>query len=202
MRENVQNVLAMNESRRILNVMNDIETAIAPSDPGSLVSFTDDDRGFVYAVVRRIVRDEDAADDVTQDALLAAYRHRHTFRGQSRYRTWLYRVAVTSALSHLRRRRQHHADATRSLDVAGADRVLESSAPTPERAVASAETAGLVRRHVAALDPRYTAVLTLRLDDDLGEAEMARTLGISVATVKIRGHRARRALRDRLATAL
>jgi RNA polymerase sigma-70 factor (ECF subfamily) len=80
--------------------------------------------------------------------------------------------------------------------------VLESSAPTPERAVASAETAGLVRRHVAALDPRYTAVLTLRLDDDLGEAEMARTLGVSVATVKIRGHRARRALRDRLATAL
>lgn len=192
----------MNESVRILDVMNDIETAIATSDPGSLVSFTDDDRGFVYAVVRRIVRDEDAADDVTQDALLAAYRHRHTFRGQSRYRTWLYRVAVTSALSHLRRRRQHHADTTRSLDVAGADRVLESSAPTPERAVASAETAGLVRRHVAALDPRYTAVLTLRLDDDLGEAEMARTLGISVATVKIRGHRARRALRDRLATAL
>lgn len=201
LREIVQNVLAMAEFGRIMEVMNDIETA-THLDPASLVSFTGDDRGFVYAVVRRIVRDEDAADDVTQDALLAAYRHRHTFRGQSRYRTWLYRVAVTSALSHLRRRRQRHADTTRSLDVAGADRVLESSAPTPERAVASAETAGLVRRHVAALDPRYTAVLTLRLDDDLGEAEMARTLGVSVATVKIRGHRARRALRDRLATAL
>ncbi|MBK9030403.1 MAG: sigma-70 family RNA polymerase sigma factor [Myxococcales bacterium] len=181
--------------------MNDSTLTTELAD-GPAVSFTEDDRGFVYAVVRRIVRDEDAADDVTQDALLAAYRHRHTFRGQSRYRTWLYRVAVTSALSHLRRRRQRRAEATRSLDVAGADRDLATAAPSPERVVASAQTAGIVRRHLDQLDPRYASVLRLRLDEDLGEADVARTLGLSVATVKIRGHRARLALRSTLAAAL
>jgi RNA polymerase sigma-70 factor (ECF subfamily) len=55
-------------------------------------TFTEQDRRFVYAVARRIVSDEDAANDVAQDAMLLAYRHRDRFRGDSRYRTWLYRI--------------------------------------------------------------------------------------------------------------
>src|SRR5512135_1123003 len=70
------------------------------------VKFGRDEREFVYAVARRIVNSPEAADDVTQDALLLAYRHRDAFRGDSRYRTWLYRIASTTALGFLRKRRR------------------------------------------------------------------------------------------------
>jgi RNA polymerase sigma-70 factor (ECF subfamily) len=164
------------------------------------VTFTPDDRAFVYAVVRRIVRDEDDAHDATQDALLSAFRHRASFAGKARYRTWLYRVAVTSALSHLRRAR--HSRVTRSLDPSGADRDLLATTETPERALATAQDHHTLRGHLARLDPRYSRVLELRLDEDLGEAEVADALGLTVSTVKIRGHRARAALRASLAHAM
>lgn len=178
-----------------MNVMNDLSA--------EQVSFTEDDRAFVYAVARKIVHDEDDAADVAQDALLAAFRHRASFRGASRYRTWLYRIAVTSALSHLRRGRQRKVDATRSLDTVGPTAFdLPTTSPSPEAELATAELAAIARAQLALLDPKYASVLRLRLDDDLGEAEVARTLGLSIATVKIRGYRARAALRSTLAAAL
>ncbi|MEZ4399440.1 MAG: sigma-70 family RNA polymerase sigma factor [Kofleriaceae bacterium] len=182
--------------------MNDIDTATIPDAELPSVSFTADDRAFVFAIARRIVRDEDDANDVAQEALLTAFRHRHGFQGKSRYRTWLYRVAVTSALSHLRQRRQRRYAATDSLDGGTAADQLVSEQPGPDGALAAAEAAAIVRTHLDRLDPRYASVLRLRLDQDLGEAEVARSLGLSVATVKIRGHRARRALRETLAVAL
>jgi len=166
------------------------------------VSFTVDDRDFVFAVARRIVHDEDDAADVAQEALLTAFRHRDSFRGASRYRTWLYRIAMTAALSHLRRRRQRRVDATRSLDSVDDAFDLPTSQPSPEAELALAEVAAIARVHLDQLDPKYASVLRLRLDDDLGEAEVARALGLSVATVKIRGYRARASLRSSLAAAL
>jgi RNA polymerase sigma-70 factor (ECF subfamily) len=162
----------------------------------SVATFTDDDRRFVFAVARRIVRDDDAAADVTQDAMLLAYRHRDRFRGDARYRTWLYRIAASAALSHLRRRRRRRADLTVSLSPA-----LEptAAAPSPEESVASAEAAARAQAELGALDARYGDVLRLRFVDDLSEAEVARALNLSLATVKIRTHRGRHALRAALA---
>ena len=64
------------------------------------------ERAYVFAVAMKYLKDEDAAEDVTQDALLLAHRHRGSFRGTSRFSTWLYRVAATTALMHLRSRRR------------------------------------------------------------------------------------------------
>ena len=69
-------------------------------------TFAAGDRQFVYAVARRIVRSPDDAEDCAQNALLLAYRHRDAFRGDSHYRTWLYRIAATTALGHLRQQRR------------------------------------------------------------------------------------------------
>ncbi len=164
------------------------------------VSFTPADRGFVYAVARRIVGDDDAAADVTQDALLLAFRHRAAFRGTSSYRTWLYRIASTSALSHLRRRRRNRVtDRIGSDGDDGAALDLPAPGPDPEQEVGSAMAAARVRRQLEQLDPRYRDVLKLRFEDDRSEDEVARALGLSLATVKIRTFRGRRALREALA---
>ena len=176
----------------MMNVMNESTTAQATA------TFTDDDRRFVYAVARRIVRDEDDAADVTQDAMLLAYRYRDRFRGESRYRTWLYRIAASSALTHLRRRRRARTDVTVSLAQA-ADPVDPVASPAEQ--VANAQAAARARLELEALDARYGDVLRLRLVDDLSEAEVAHRLGLTLATVKIRTHRARHALREKLYSA-
>src|SRR5579863_8508662 len=63
-------------------------------------------RAYVRSVALKYVRDEQDAEDVTQDEMLLAHRYRNSFRGESRYSTWLYRVTATAALMFLRRRRR------------------------------------------------------------------------------------------------
>src|SRR5262245_65077398 len=70
------------------------------------VRFEGREREYVYAVAMKYLKDEDEASDVAQDAMLNAFRHRSSFRGDSRFTTWLYRVAATTALMHLRKKRR------------------------------------------------------------------------------------------------
>src|ERR1700759_716359 len=74
--------------------------------PMENIQFTAKEREFVYGVAMKYMKDEEKAHDVTQDALLLAYRHRASFRGDSRFTTWLYRIAATTALMHLRKDRR------------------------------------------------------------------------------------------------
>src|SRR5664279_3928339 len=92
------------------------------------LKFNVENREFVRNVVRRIVRMDDAVEDVTQEALLTAFRHRDSFCGESKYRTWLYRVAITSALGYLRRQRRSREQVLLGSDV----REAIDPANTPE----------------------------------------------------------------------
>jgi RNA polymerase sigma-70 factor (ECF subfamily) len=168
-----------------MTVMNDLDLALGSAEA----------RGFMLAVARRIVRDEEDAADVTQEAMLLAYRHRESFRGDCSARTWLYRIATTTALGHLRRRkrsRERLAAEDAEVGTTAAD-----PAPSPEDQVAAREVHELVRRAVLGLDDKYRRVLLMRVDET-PETEVAATLGLSVANVKIRTFRARQQLRDAL----
>ena len=159
-------------------------------------TFAPEDRRFVYAVARRIVGSADDAEDVTQDALVLAYRFRDSFRGDSRYRSWLYRIATTTALGHLRRQRRSRSvvvDADPERDVL--ERTADP-AKSPETVFAEAEHRAMVRRALDELSSSYRSVLLERVDAT--EPEVAKRLGISVANVKIRTHRARKQLRQTL----
>jgi RNA polymerase sigma-70 factor (ECF subfamily) len=158
------------------------------------VTFGPEDRGFVYAIARRIVGSPEEAEDVTQDTLLVAYRNRDAFRGESRYRTWLYRIAFTTALGHLRRRGRSRESLAANEEAM--DRQV-TDAPSPEDRAMEAETASIVREAVAELAPPYRDVLLARIDST--EPEVAARLGLSLANVKVRAHRARQQLRDALA---
>ena len=166
-----------------MTVMNDVNVSPVLSEA---------DRSFVFAVIRRILRDEDATSDATQDALLLAHRHRDQFRGDAAHRTWLYRIAVTTALGHLRKRRR-----TRE-DVVASDRPIAwdvtDPRPSPEQQVAASELADVTTRALAGIGRPHQQVFLLRLED-WSESEIARRVGISVANVKIRTHRARARLR-------
>ena len=149
----------------------------------------------MYAVIRRILRNDDAASDATQDALLLVHRHRGQFRGDSAFRTWLYRVAVTTALGVLRKAaRSREQLVTDDLPLGGA---LEDPGPSPEDEVAARELAEHAASELATLGEIYRGVFELKAGE-WAEREIADELGISIANVKIRSHRVRQHLRSTL----
>ncbi len=156
----------------------------------------DETRAYVKSVAMKYVRNETDAEDVTQDALLLAYRYRDSFRGDSRYSTWLYRVTATAALMFLRKQRRtaREVPSSGTLDDDGAPMIeaQPSAADLRGEVIARAEL-GHVAAAVAALGAKYPAVFWKRYGEGRTETEISRDLGISVAAVKTRAFRGRQA---------
>jgi RNA polymerase sigma-70 factor (ECF subfamily) len=163
---------------------------------GSELADLEQTRVYVKSVAMKYVRNEEDADDVAQDALLLAHRYRDSFRGESRYSTWLYRVTATAALMFLRKQRRlsREVPASGAMDEDGTPWLDRQPAATDTRAevVARAELAN-VRDAVAALGAKYPAVFWKRYGEGRTETEIAKELGISVAAVKTRAFRGRQA---------
>jgi RNA polymerase sigma-70 factor (ECF subfamily) len=153
-------------------------------------------RRYVKSVAMKYVRNEEDADDVAQDALLLAHRYRDSFRGESRYSTWLYRVTATAPLMFLRKQRRlsREVPASAAIEEDRTPWLDRQPAATDTRAevVARAELAN-VRDAVAALGVKYPAVFWKRYGEGRTETEIAKELGISVAAVKTRAFRGRQA---------
>ena len=153
-------------------------------------------RAYVRSVAMKYVRDEQDAEDVTQDAMLLAHRYRDSFRGESRYSTWLYRVTATAALMFLRKQRRlsREMPASGTLDDEGTALLERQAAPTDlaNEVVAKADLR-VVTEAVAKLGTKYPAVFWKRYGEGRTETEIARELGLSVAAVKTRAFRARQA---------
>jgi RNA polymerase sigma-70 factor (ECF subfamily) len=172
------------------------------------IRFTAKEREFVYGVAMKYMKDEEKAHDVTQDALLLAYRHRASFRGDSRFTTWLYRIAATTALMHLRKDRR--VPLMTSIDAVPANDDGASSladeprdeASTPEDNWASSEAVAIAGERLAELGDKYGDIFNMRFVEGYSESEIARKLSLNVATVKTRAYRARAHLRRELEEAL
>ena len=153
-------------------------------------------RAYVRSVAMKYIRDEQDAEDVTQDAMLLAHRYRDSFRGESRYSTWLYRVTATAALMFLRKQRRlsREIPASGSVDEEGTALLERQPAPADLRGdvIARAEV-GTVADAVARLGAKYPAVFWKRYGEGRTETEIAKELGLSVAAVKTRAFRARQA---------
>jgi RNA polymerase sigma-70 factor (ECF subfamily) len=156
----------------------------------------DQTRTYVRSVARKYVRDEQDAEDVTQDAMLLAHRYRDSFRGESRYSTWIYRVTATAALMFLRKQRRlaREIPASGSVDDEGTGLLERQPAPSDLRGevIARAEV-GTAAEAVARLGAKYPAVFWKRYGEGRTETEIAKELGLSVAAVKTRAFRARQA---------
>lgn len=156
--------------------------------------FDEAERGFVWSVGRRYVGDDQAADDIAQEAMLLAYRHRNAFRGESHPRTWLFRIATTTAISYLRRRDRQLARVS-YLDPAVLARIpARTAAPSPEETTATHELDALVEQGLGEIDDKYATVLRLRAQE-VADQEIAQQLGLTVTAVKVRAHRGRAMMR-------
>ena len=161
------------------------------------------ERNYVYSVAMKYVKDEDAAADVAQEALLLAHRHRDSFRGDSRFSTWLYRVAATTALMYLRRKRRR----SREVLVQGGpdDEALSLEQDTesggPHDYVANRQAIEQICQCLDRLGEKYQRIFWMRYLEGYTETEIASRLDLTLATVKTRAHRARVAVRQSLQAA-
>jgi RNA polymerase sigma-70 factor (ECF subfamily) len=153
----------------------------------------------LYRAVRAILRDDSEAEDVLQDAYLAAYRGLAEFRGSARVSTWLVRIAVNKALDRRRRRVPVLAfDADREARTMDGEVASASRSDDPERQSARREIAGLLEDAIDTLPDAFRTVYVLREIDGMSVEETAESLGLEANTVKTRLHRARALLRGRL----
>jgi RNA polymerase sigma-70 factor (ECF subfamily) len=151
----------------------------------------------IYSLaVRMLGRDEDAYD-ICQETFLSAFRNLSSFRGEAKFSSWLYRIAINCCHSKLRR---HSDKADVSIDEQVEEYGLE---PTDHRATVHdqlqvRESAVLVRKALAALPPEMRQVIIMKEYEDLKFHEIAEILGIPVSTVKTRLYTGLTYMRKRL----
>jgi RNA polymerase sigma-70 factor (ECF subfamily) len=155
----------------------------------------------VFRFGLRMCNDEERAKDVLQETLLAAARGIREFRGAASVSTWLYTIARSFCIKS-RRASKFAPEQVESLDAAPEARRVADAARGPEEATAAAQLDAALRAAIASLEPMYREALVLRDVEGLPAAEVAEILGVSVEAVKSRLHRARLAVRERVAPLL
>lgn len=152
----------------------------------------------LYRAARSILRNDNEAEDVMQDAYVRAYEHLGQFAGRAKFSTWLTRIAVHEALARQRRgNRYQELEPMSELEGDRMDR-LASLAPDPEQQASNSQVRSLLEEAVEKLPDVYRTIFVLRDIEEMTTADTAEVLEISEENVKVRLHRARALLRKNL----
>jgi RNA polymerase sigma-70 factor (ECF subfamily) len=155
----------------------------------------------IFRLAQHITQNREDAEDVLQETFLKAYEHLDQFQGNSKFYTWIVRIAVNQSLMKLRRRKN---DKSVSMDDAidtGEDMIVREIAAwdeNPEERLSREEVGGILDSAIENLEPPYRSVFVLRDIEELSTEETAEALGLSVPAVKSRLLRARLQLREKL----
>ncbi|MFO0849144.1 MAG: sigma-70 family RNA polymerase sigma factor [Gemmataceae bacterium] len=152
----------------------------------------------LFNTVVRVVDNPDDAHDIVQETFVSAYVSLGSFKGESEFYTWLYRIAFNTAVSWRRKRRPMVSlDAGRDVDSPAHPQDC-SDVADPGATLERTEEATRLRTALARLSPEHREVLVLKDIDGLKYEEIADVAGIPIGTVRSRIHRARLELRDLL----
>jgi RNA polymerase sigma-70 factor (ECF subfamily) len=180
----------------------DLVAAAKAGDRQALEALLGRHQARVYRFGRKMCGDEEDAADVLQETLLAAARTLPDFREASSVSTWLYTIARSFCIKK-RRTSKFAPAALESLDQdADAGVSVADPARSPEEAASGRQLQAALDAAIDSLDPMYREVLVLRDVEGLPAADVAEALGLTVEAVKSRLHRARMAVRERVAPVL
>jgi RNA polymerase sigma-70 factor, ECF subfamily len=164
-------------------------------DQDAFAMLVDQHQNYVYNLAMRVLKDENEALDLTQETFVRAWTALPNFRGQSRFRTWLYRITTNlcyNCLPNLRR----------SLNELGDDvleKMPETNFDNPAREFESEETRAHLHQAIDELEANYKLLIILRYQNELSYDEIASTLNLPLGTVKTGIYRAKEQLRKVLA---
>jgi RNA polymerase sigma-70 factor (ECF subfamily) len=177
---------------------------VAQAQQGGVEAFTELVNRYernIFRLARHITQNLEDAEDVLQETFMKAYEHLVDFQGNSKFYTWLVRIAVNQSLMKLRKRKT---DASVSLDEpydTGEEAVTREIAvwdPNPELTYSREEMREILEKAVESLPPVFRAVFVLRDIEELSTEETAALLNLSIPAVKSRLLRARLRLREKL----
>ena len=155
----------------------------------------------IFRTAQHITQNREDAEDITQDVFFKAFQKLHQFQGNSKFSTWLVRIAVNESLMRLRKRKTSKTvsmDQDVETDEGSIPRDFAEWRPNPEQNYTQAEMRVILDKTIAGLPPGFRTVFTLRDIENLSTEETAEALGLSVPAVKSRLLRARLQLRERL----
>lgn len=191
------------------SLINDAELArrIASDDEAAFETLMRHHNGALFRIARAILKNDADAEDVLQEAYLAAYRHIGDFRADAKLSTWLTRIVINQTLGRLRSR--HRARVVVPFgDLDAKERIhsererSDEPGSSPEQSATRAEIRRLLEQKIDALPVAFRTVFVLREVEDLSVNETAACLSIPEATVRSRMFRARGMLREWLAREL
>ncbi len=176
---------------------NEIISKVLNGDHQAYAGLVNRYQNYVFTLVLRMVRNREDAEEVAQDIFIKAYRSLADFRGASKFSTWLYTIVNTSCITFLRKKRLD----THSLDD---DKVMEAadSQDSGFRAnlVEQKSKQAMVSNAINLLNPDDVEIITLFYKAEQTLEEIARVLRIEVNTAKVRLHRARTRLKEKMET--
>ncbi len=177
---------------------------VASAKAGDVTAFEELVRRYdrnVFRIAQHITQNREDAEDVVQDAFIKAYSNLKQFQGQSKFYTWLVRIAVNEALMKLRRRRPERMvslDEEVKTEDDSVPREVADWSPNPEQQYTQGELREILDKTIHGLPASFRTVFVLRDVEGLSTEETADALELSIPAVKSRLLRARLQLRERL----
>lgn len=163
-------------------------------DPDAFAELVNAHQRYIYNLALRVVKDENEALDLAQETFVRAWTALPNFKGQSQFRTWLYRIVSNLCYNRLPNLR-------RSLNDLGdnmMEDIPESNFDNPAREFESNETRRHLQDAIRSLDSNYQLLITLRYQDEFSYEEIASALNLPLGTVKTGIFRAKQQLRRSL----
>ena len=182
--------------------------AVKAGDPTAYQGLVEKYQNRVYHLVYGMVRNREDASDITQDAFVKAYRKIDSFRLESSFYTWLYRIAINHCKNRRMYQRRRHTQQHDSLDKPlgdeedGKRRELPSDGPLPDSGIHRTEAQQILQKALEQLDEEQRFIIVLRDMEDRSYEEIAELLNLPRGTVKSRLHRARQQLARHLSRTL
>ncbi len=178
---------------------NTIIERIRGGDVESYGLLVDRHKDQVYGVLRRLVGDAETAEDLAQTAFLKAFQGLATFRQQASFSTWVTQIAIHLARDDHRRRQRAQIVPLETADEGeGGSPSLAAASADPLETVIATDLQERLTRAISQLPSDYREVFVLRQIDERTYEEIAELTGVSVGALKVRNHRARKWLLDRL----
>lgn len=183
--------------------MHDDEQLIAEALKGSQKAYTqlvDQHKKAIFHIINKIVRNEEAANDLVQETFMKAFSSLATYRSEYRFSTWLYKIAANASIDYLRKRRINALSLDRPMETR--DGTVEIEVPDysfhPEHDLIRKQQRVSIEEAIDSLPKKYRDVIVYRHKDDKSYEEIADLLDIPVGTVKARIFRARELLKKKL----
>lgn len=169
-------------------------------DQRAYAALVEKHKGPVFHIVFKIVRNQDAANDLVQETFMKAFSSLASYRSEYRFSTWLYKIAANSSIDYLRKRRINALSLDQPVETQDGQMEFEVADNThnPEKDLVRKQQRFSIDEAIQSLPDKYREVIIYRHKDDKSYEEIADSLGIPVGTVKARIFRARELLKKKL----